>query len=89
VTYQTKIVIEIAGVRRSLQFAVDYHVETVEGEILPIQDHVCVLERGRLVPGEWVYHAMGPRQLKELEARLMKQWGRTTAAQQTAAVRQN
>ena len=72
-TYETKIGIEIAGIRRSLRIAFDYHVETVEGEMQPIHDSVRLLT-GERQSGTWIYHAIGARQLKELDGRLMEHW---------------
>ena len=81
VIYETGIGIEIAGIRRSRRLAFDYHVEMVDGERLPIHDGVCVLDRGAILPGKWIYRAIGPRQLKELDGRLMKHWDSKSSAQ--------
>jgi hypothetical protein len=72
-TYETKIRIEIAGIRRSLRIAFDFHMGTVDGERQPIHDSVRVLTRDRL-PGTWIYHAIGVRQLKALDGRLIAHW---------------
>ena len=79
-TYETFIGIEIAGIRRGLRLEFDYHVEMVDGERLPIHDGVCVLDRGAILPGKWIYRAIGPRQLKELDGRLMKHWDSKSSA---------
>ena len=71
--YETRVSVEIAGIRRSLRIAFDYHVETVEGEKLPIHDSVRVLT-GKRLSGKWVYYAIGDRQLKKLDSRLMEHW---------------
>jgi hypothetical protein len=77
-TYETRIEIEIAGIRRALRLAFEYRVETVEGEIQPLHEGVSVLINGQRLPGKWVYQAIGPRQFKELEARLIENWNSQT-----------
>ena len=72
-TYETKIGIEIAGIRRSLRIAFDYHIGTIDGERKPIHDSVRVLTGDRL-SGTWIYYAIGARQLKELDGRLIENW---------------
>ena len=80
-TYETSIGIEIAGIKRSIRLEFNFHVEMVDGERLPIHEGVRILDKGMRASGTWVYDAIGPRQLKELEARLMHYWdGRKTAA---------
>ena len=72
--------IEIAGIRRALRVAFDYHVEAVEGELLPVLDKICVLTNRGIVAGKWICQAIGPRQLKELEGKLIEHWNIKTAA---------
>jgi hypothetical protein len=72
-TYETKIRIEIAGIRRSLRIAFDYHIGTVDSERQPIHDSVRILTGDRL-SGTWIYYAIGARQLKKLDSRLMEHW---------------
>jgi hypothetical protein len=72
-TYETIIKIEIAGIRRALRVVFEYHVENVEGELLPILDEICVLTNRGNFAGKWVYQMIGPRQLKELQGRMIKQ----------------
>ena len=78
-TYETLIEIEIAGIRRGLRLDFEYGVELVEGEMQPVHEGVSVLINGQRLPGKWVYQAIGPRQFKALDARLVKHWKSQTA----------
>ena len=77
--YETRIGIEIAGIRRFLRIAFDYHVETVDGERLAVHDSIRVLT-GEQRSGKWIYNAIGARQLKELDCRLLEHWKSKNAA---------
>jgi len=73
-TYETRIGIEIERIRRFIRVEVDYHVETVDGERLAVHDAIRVLCNQARMPGKWIYTVIGPRQLRELNGRLLEQW---------------
>ena len=79
-TYETRIGIEIERIRRFIRVEIDYHVETVDGKRQPIQDAIRVLSNEGPMPGSWVCLAAGPRQLRELDGRLLKHWESGNAA---------
>jgi len=79
-TYETKISIEIAGIRRSIRIAFQYHVESIGGEMQVIHDSARVLSDDGTLPGQWVYEAIGPRQLKQLHGDLLDHWNTQQAA---------
>jgi hypothetical protein len=73
-TYETKVGIEIAGIRRSLRIEFSYQVRTIKRKRTPVQDSATVLCQGERLSGDWVFNAMGPRQLEELDRRLIAHW---------------
>jgi hypothetical protein len=73
-TFQTKISIEIAGIRRSIPVEFKYRVDTAKGKPVPIHDSASSLYWGNRSSGEWIYDAMGVRQLKELDSQLVEHW---------------
>lgn len=79
-TYETRIGIEIAGIRRSVRLVFEYHMEIVNGERELVHDSVAVLSDNGWLPGKWIYHLMGPRQQKELNSDLVKHWLLKSAA---------
>jgi len=72
--YETRIGIEIAGIQRSIPVEFQYRVETVKGKPVAIHDSATSMCWGRRSSGEWVYDAMGTRQLEELDSRLIAHW---------------
>ncbi len=78
--YETKISVEIAGIRRSVRIAFEYHVESISGEMQVIHDSARVLSDEGPLPGRWVYEAIGPRQLKQLHGDLIEYWNTQQAA---------
>lgn len=79
-TYETKMEIQIAGIRRSVRLVFEYHIEIENGLRETVHDSVAVLSDERWMPGNWIYHLMGPRQLKELDSDLFKHWRLKNAA---------
>jgi hypothetical protein len=79
-TYETKIEIQIAGIRRIVRLAFEYHMETVNGNRGLVHDSAAVFSDDRWLPGNWIYHLIGPRQLKELDSDLIKHWRMKIAA---------
>ncbi len=73
-TYETRIGIEIERIRRFIRVEVDYHMETVDGEKLAVHDAIRLLSSQGRMPGEWICMVIGPRQLRELNGRLLEQW---------------
>ena len=73
-TYETRIGIEIAGIRRSIPLSFRYRVENIGGIHHPIHDSVFIVKGNKRLPGEWIYKAIGVRQLKELDGKLLKHW---------------
>jgi hypothetical protein len=73
-TYETKVGIEIAGIRRSLRIEFKYEVKTIKRKPAPVHGSATVLCQGERLPGDWVFNAMGPRQLEELDRRLVAHW---------------
>jgi hypothetical protein len=71
VTYETMIGIEIAGIRRAIPLRFQYRIKTINGKRTPIHDSVAILSGGRRLPGDWVYEAIGVRQLMELDDLLL------------------
>ena len=71
-TYETWIGIDIAGIRRGIRIVFEYEVETINGIKQPVHDSVYLLLHKSRIPAKWVYHLMGPRQLAELQAHLIK-----------------
>jgi len=73
-TYETRIAIEIAGIRRSLPLEIKYRVEAIKGKPELIHDSVSFLSGEERRSGEIVYDLLGLRQRKELEGRLLDHW---------------
>ena len=73
-TYETRIAIEIAGIRRSFPLEIKYRVEAIKGKPELIHDSVSVLCGEERRSGEIVYDLLGLRQRKELEDRLLDHW---------------
>ncbi len=73
-TYETEIRIEIAGVRKSIPLEFRYRVATADGSPRLDLDSVTVVCGGRQFAADWVYEAMGIRQLKALEAEMLAHW---------------
>jgi hypothetical protein len=69
VTYETKIGIEIAEVRRSLPLEFDYRVVTTNGKRQAVHDAVSVVCGAKRFGGEWIYEAIGDRQLRRSTGR--------------------
>jgi hypothetical protein len=74
VTYETKIAIEIAGIRRAVPLVFRYHVKTISGKRTPIHESASMRCGRSRFPGDWVYEAMGVRQLRELDDELLAHW---------------
>ncbi len=74
VTYETKIAIEIAGIRRAVPLVFRYHVKMINGKRTPIHESAFVRSGRSRFPGDWVYEAMGDRQLRELDDELLAHW---------------
>lgn len=72
--YETKIGIEIAGIRRSVPLVFRYSVKTINGKRTPIHESAFVRCGRSRFPGDWVYEAMGVRQLRELDDELLAHW---------------
>ena len=81
-TYETKIGIEIAGIRRSIPVEFKYRIKAVKGKLVAIHESTTVLRWGKRSSGEWIFDAIGTRQLGELDSRLIEHWrsGRGKAA---------
>ena len=73
-TYETRIGIEIAGIRRSIPLSFHYRVEKIGGRQHAIHDSVHILNGNQRLPGEWIYKAIGTRQLRELDEQLIEYW---------------
>lgn len=73
-TFETKISIEIAGIRRSIPVEIKYRVEMVQGKPTPIHLSATAVCWGKRSSGEWIYDAMGVRQHKELDSQLIENW---------------
>jgi hypothetical protein len=72
--YETKIGIEIEGIRRSIPLEIKYRVEAIKGKPQLIHDSVSILCGEERRSGECVYDFLGLRQRKELEDRLLDHW---------------
>jgi hypothetical protein len=72
--YETKIGIEIEGIRRSIPLKIKYRIEAIKGKPQLIHDSVSILCGEEQTPGECVYDLLGVRQRKELEDRLLDHW---------------
>ena len=55
-------------------------MESVGGEMQPVHEGVSVLINGQRLSGKWVYQAIGPRQFKELEGRMIERCSVENAA---------
>jgi hypothetical protein len=73
-TYETKIGIEIEGIRRSIPLKIKYRVEAIKGKPQLIHDSVSILCGEERLPGECVYDLLGVRQRKGLEDQLLENW---------------
>jgi hypothetical protein len=73
-TYETKMGIQIAGIRRSVRLVFEYHIEIENSVREIVHDSVTVLSDDRWQAGNWIYHLLGPRQMKELDSDLIKHW---------------
>ena len=73
-TYETRIGIEIAGIRRSIPLLFRYRVENIGGMQHAIHDSVSIVSGSKRFPGEWIYKAIGARQLRELDEQLLEYW---------------
>jgi hypothetical protein len=73
-TYETKIGIEIEGIRRSIPLEIKYRVEAIKGKPELIHDSVSVLFGEDRLSGEHVYDLLGVRQRKGLEDQLLNHW---------------
>ncbi len=73
-TYETKVGIEIAGIRRSIRIEFKYKVQTIKGKPTPVHASATVLRQRERLSGDWVYDALGDRQLEELDRRLVEHW---------------
>ncbi len=71
VTYETKIAIEVAGIRRAIPVEFRYRVKAIGGKRTPIHDSAAVRCGRRRFPGDWVYEAIGVRQLRALDDLLL------------------
>ncbi len=70
-TYETKIAIEIAGIRRAIPVEFHYRVKIINGKRTPIHDSASVRYGRMRLAGDWIYDAMGTRQLRELDDLLL------------------
>jgi hypothetical protein len=78
--YETKICIEIEGIRRAIPLLFEYHIESVNGKSKLVHDSVVVLaDEGKML-ADWVYLLLGRRQRRELESHLLQQWTSKNAA---------
>jgi hypothetical protein len=73
-TYETRIGIEIAGIRRSIRVEFKYRIKAVKSKPVAIHESATVCCWGERSSGEWIYDAMGTRQLEELDSRLIECW---------------
>jgi hypothetical protein len=73
-TYETKIGIEIEGIRRSIPLKIKYRVEAIKGKPQLIHDSVTALCGEERRSGEIIYDFLGLRQRKELEDQLLNHW---------------
>ncbi len=73
-TYETRIGIEIVGIRRSIPVEFKYRIKAVKGKPVAIHDSATALCWGKRSSGEWIYDAMGTRQFEELDSRLIEHW---------------
>jgi hypothetical protein len=81
VIYETRIGIELAGIRRSIRLAFEYHIEKADGASLIVHDAVAILTDRKRMPADWICLLLGSRQRKEINSRLLENWKSATAAQ--------
>ena len=72
--YETRIGIEIEGIRRSIPLKIKYRVKSIKDKPQLIHDSVSILCGEGRIPGESVYDLLGVRQRKGLEDRLLENW---------------
>jgi hypothetical protein len=74
------IVIEVAGIRRSVRLVFESHREFIDGKQEFLHDSVTLLPSNDRMPADWILALMGPRQRKEFDSHLLKTWkfGNTT-----------
>jgi hypothetical protein len=80
-TYETRIEIEIAGIRRGVRLAFEYHIEKADGASRIVHDAVTILTDRNRMPADWICLLLGPRQRKEINSRLLENWKSATPAQ--------
>jgi hypothetical protein len=79
-TYETRIEIEIAGIRRGVRLAFEYHMEKADGARRIVHDAVTMLTERKRMPADWICLLLGPRQRNEINSRLLKNRKSATAA---------
>jgi hypothetical protein len=81
VIYETRIGTELAGIRRSIRLAFEYHIEKADGARRIVHDAVTMLTDRNRMPADWLCLLLGPRQRKEINSRLLKNWKSAIVAQ--------